>query len=93
MLSNIELESKIKELVEEVRVLKESLDKAFHSSGLGTEWAQSKPSRPIVESTSHEVAPPIKPTYNAAELGALMREFFPNGAPTLTDIQELLSKE
>ncbi len=87
-----ELEKKVNQLRTELDALKESLDKAFHSSGLSIEWAQSKPSRPILESTSHEVAPPIRPTYNAAELGALMREFFPNGAPTLEDIKKLIAE-
>ena len=89
-------QKEIQMLRQEVDELKSSLDKAFRSSGLATEWAQSKPSRPFVEITSQkEVASaPTTAVLNAAELRELTRAFFPDvRVPTIDQLKKLIETE
>ncbi len=97
MATNSELEKQVNDLKTELVALREVLDETFRSAGLMQDWcyaqAQRRAPAPEIAQPQNVAPAPVSPTLNFSEIQVLMREFFPNGAPTLDDIKKLIEKE
>ena len=97
MSTQLEMQRDIQDLKAELAALREVLDETFRSAGLMQDWcyaqAQRRAPAPEIAQPQNVAPAPISPTLNFSEIQVLMREFFPNGAPTLDDIKKLIETE
>jgi len=96
MSTQLEMQRDIQDLKAELAALREVLDETFRSAGLMQDWCYAKAQRraPAPEVVQPRNVAPVATSavLNAAELRELTRTFFPNGAPTLNEIQNLLKE-